>query len=146
MSIHLPPPIDLYLKTESSGEVNSLSECFAPNATVRDESHTYEGLAAIRRWMTATKKKYNHTVTPLEISGTVLKAKLAGNFPGSPVTLEFRFALEGTIGGGNYATDPADFTISVFNSGFPGCPPPTRLAENGPCGTFGGQDSPIVCQ
>ena len=95
MSVPLPPPIDLYVNIENSGDVDALSECFASNATVRDEGHTYEGLPAIREWKVETKKKYNHTVAPLEIVGTVLKAKLSGNFPGSPVTLEFRFVLEG---------------------------------------------------
>ena len=98
MSIHLPPPIDLYVEAENSGNVESLSECFAPDATVRDESRTYKGLAAIKEWKADTKKKYNHTVAPLEIARrggkTVLKAKLSGNFPGSPVTLEFSFVLE----------------------------------------------------
>ena len=50
MSIHLPPPIDLYVKIENSGDVEALSECFASNATVRDEGHTYEGLACIKEW------------------------------------------------------------------------------------------------
>jgi len=95
MSIHLPPAIDLYLKAENSGQVEALSDCFAPDATVRDERRTYEGLAAIKEWKAETKRKYKHTVAPLQITGTVLKAKLSGNFPGSPVTLEFRFVLEG---------------------------------------------------
>jgi SnoaL-like protein len=95
MSIHLPAAIDLYVKAENSGDVEAMSECFAPNATVRDEGRTHRGLAAIKEWKAETKRKYNHTATPLEITGTVLKAKLAGNFPGSPVTLEFRFVLEG---------------------------------------------------
>ena len=98
MSIHLPPAIDLYVKAENDGDVESLSECFAPDAIVRDEGHTYEGLAAIKEWKAETKKKYNHSVEPLEVAQrdgkTVLKAKLTGNFPGSPVTLEFSFVLE----------------------------------------------------
>ena len=97
MSIRLPPPIDLYVKIENSGDVDALSECFASNATVRDEGHTYEGLAAIKAWKAETKKKYSHTIAPLEVAHrdgkTVLKARLTGNFPGSPVTLEFSFVL-----------------------------------------------------
>jgi len=99
MSIHLPRPIDLYVKAENSGDVEALSECFAPDATVRDEGRTYKGLAAIKEWKAETKKKYNHTVFPLQVAErdakTVLKAKLAGNFPGSPVTLELSFMLQG---------------------------------------------------
>jgi len=98
MTIHLPPPIDLYVKIENSGDVEALSECFASNATVRDEGHTYEGLACIKEWKIETKKKYNQTVAPLAVAQrdgkSVLKAKLTGNFPGSRVTLEFSFALE----------------------------------------------------
>jgi hypothetical protein len=98
MSIRLPPPVDLYVKIENSGDVEALSECFASNATVRDEGHAYEGLAAIREWKADTKRKYNHTVAPLGVAHrdgkTILKARLTGNFPGSPVTLEFSFVLE----------------------------------------------------
>jgi hypothetical protein len=98
MSIDLPPPIDLYVRIENSGHVDALSECFASSATVRDEGHTYEGLAAIREWKAETKKKYKHTIAPLEVAHrdgkTVLKAKLTGNFPGSPLTLQFSFVLE----------------------------------------------------
>ena len=96
--MHLPPAVDLYVKAENAGDVESLSECFAPHATVHDEGRTYVGLAAIREWKAETKKKYNHTVEPLgaaERNGkTVLKARLTGNFPGSPATLEFSFVLE----------------------------------------------------
>jgi hypothetical protein len=99
MSIHLPRPIDLYVKAENSGDVETMSECFAADATVRDEARTYKGLAAIKEWKAQTKKKYNHTVAPLELARrdgkTVLKARLSGDFPGSPVTLEFSFVLEG---------------------------------------------------
>ena len=98
MSATLPPPIDLYVRIENSSDLEALSDCFASNATVRDEGHTHQGLAAIKEWMADTKKKYHHTIAPLEMSHregrTVLKAKLAGNFPGSPVTLEFSFVLE----------------------------------------------------
>jgi len=98
MSIQLPPPVDLYVRIENSGDVEALSECFASNATVRDEGHIYEGLAAITEWKADTKSKYNHTVVPLEVvdrdGKTVLKAKLTGSFPGSPVTLEFGFVLK----------------------------------------------------
>jgi hypothetical protein len=98
MSIPLPPPIDLYVRIENSSDLEALSGCFASNATIRDEGHTHQALAAIREWMADTKKKYHHTIAPLEVGNrdgrTVLKAKLAGNFPGSPVTLEFSFVLE----------------------------------------------------
>ena len=98
MSLPLPPPIALYVKLENAGDTETLSECFTPNATVRDEGRTYEGLAAIKAWKAETKKKYHHTVTPLDVAQqhgkTVLTATLTGDFPGSPVTVNFAFVLE----------------------------------------------------
>jgi len=41
MSIQLPPPIALYVQLENAGDTDTLSACFAPNAMVRDEGHTY---------------------------------------------------------------------------------------------------------
>ena len=97
MSIRLPDPIDRYVQIANSGAAEAASECFAPNAIVHDEGQTYQGVAAIKNWMAATKKKYGHTVAPLELAEhggqSVLKARLTGNFPGSPVTVNFRFVL-----------------------------------------------------
>jgi hypothetical protein len=98
VSIPLPHPIDLYVKLENSGDVEAVADCFAFNATVRDEGQTYDGPAAIKEWMAATKRKYNHTVAPLELaySGgkTLLTAELTGSFPGSPAMLEFIFVVK----------------------------------------------------
>ena len=99
MSIQLPAAIDLYLKAENSADIDVLSECFTQDAVVRDERRTYKGLAAIRKWKAETKAKYQHTVEPLSITAqggnTLVKVRLAGNFPGSPIMLDFEFTLEG---------------------------------------------------
>ena len=97
MSIQFPAPVERYIQIANSGTAEAASECFAPDATVYDEGQTYEGMAAIRNWMTATKKKYGHTVVPLQLAErggqSVLKARLTGNFPGSPITVNFSFVL-----------------------------------------------------
>jgi SnoaL-like domain len=97
MSIQLPDPIDRYVQIANSGKAEAVSECFAPDATVYDEGQTYEGVTAIKNWMAATRKKYDHTVTPLELAErgnqSILKARLTGNFPGSPITVNFSFVL-----------------------------------------------------
>jgi hypothetical protein len=99
MPIDLPPLIDLYVKAENASDIEAFSQCFAPGATVRDEGRSYQGLAAIREWMTEAKKKYSHTIEPLELADldgrTVLTARLTGNFPGSPLTADFTFILAG---------------------------------------------------
>ena len=97
MSIQLPDPIDRYVQIANSGTADAVPECFAPDATVYDEGQTYEGVASIKDWMAATKKKYGHIITPLELAErdgqSVLKARLTGDFPGSPVTVNFSFVL-----------------------------------------------------
>jgi hypothetical protein len=99
MPIRLPDPIARYVQIANSGAAEAAAECFAPDATVRDEGQTHEGVAAIRDWMAATKQKYGHTIAPLELEqrddGSVLKARLTGNFPGSPITVNFSFRLAG---------------------------------------------------
>src|SRR3977135_3875055 len=99
MSIQLPVPIEHYVQIANAGSHEAVPECFALDATVYDEGQTYEGVAAIRNWMAATRKKYGHTIAPLEFAErggqNVLKARLTGNFPGSPITVNFSFVLAG---------------------------------------------------
>jgi hypothetical protein len=99
MSIQLPAPVERYIHIENSSALEAVPECFAPGAIVHDEGQKYEGVNAIKNWMATTKKKYGHTVTALDLvegdGQTVLTARLAGNFPGSPVTVNFNFVLAG---------------------------------------------------
>ncbi|MEA2941320.1 MAG: hypothetical protein QOD09_1849 [Bradyrhizobium sp.] len=99
MSLQLPVPIERYIQIANSGTPEAAAECFAADAIVRDEGQTYQGVAAIKKWMAATKKKYGHTVTPLELTDragqNILKVRLAGSFPGSPITVNFNFVLAG---------------------------------------------------
>jgi hypothetical protein len=99
MLLQLPVPIERYIQIANSDTPEAAPECFATDAIVRDEGQTYEGVAAIKNWMAATKKKYGHTITPLELAEqggqSVLKARLAGSFPGSPITVNFNFVLAG---------------------------------------------------
>ena len=99
MSVDLPTPIAIYIAAENRGDVEALAQCFAEDAVVRDEDKTIEGLAAIKQWKAETRKKYQHTVEPLASTQkdgrTVVTNRLTGNFPGSPIELEFVFTLDG---------------------------------------------------
>jgi ketosteroid isomerase-like protein len=96
---NLPAPIAIYIAAENRGDTEALAHCFAEDAVVRDEGQTIEGLAAIKRWKAETKKKYQHTVEPLAAAQkdgkTIVTNRLTGNFPGSPIELEFAFTLDG---------------------------------------------------
>jgi hypothetical protein len=95
---NLPRPIATYIEAENSVDVNLFDQCFAQDAVVRDESATYKGLAEIKNWKAETKKKYHHTVEPLSIveqnGKFTLTNRLTGNFPGSPIELDFVFTIE----------------------------------------------------
>jgi exopolysaccharide biosynthesis predicted pyruvyltransferase EpsI len=96
---NLPKPIALYILAVNRGDSEALAECFAGDAVVRDENETREGLAAIKRWVAETKEKYQHTMEPLasvlKDGRTIVTNRLSGNFPGSPIELEFVFTLHG---------------------------------------------------
>src|SRR5258708_3544278 len=99
MSVDLPAPIATYIAAENRGDTEALEQCFAEHAVVRDEGRTIEGVAAIKRWKAETKRKYQHTVEPLASvqkgDKTIVTNRLTGNFPGSPIELQFIFALDG---------------------------------------------------
>ena len=95
---NLPRPIALYIAAENSGDIEAVAKCFAESAMVWDENQTIEGLDAIKKWKAETKKKYQHTIEPLaytqEDDKTIVTNRLTGNFPGSPIELEFVFTLD----------------------------------------------------
>jgi hypothetical protein len=99
MSLDLPQPIAAYIAAENGHDPEALAQFFSEHAVVRDEGRTITGLAAIKLWKAETKKKYRHTVEPLasvqKNDETIVTNRLTGNFPGSPIKLEFVFRLEG---------------------------------------------------
>jgi hypothetical protein len=99
MSIALPTPIAEYFAADERADADALAHCFVEHGVVRDESHTYQGVAAIKDWSVAAKSKYHHTVEPLDASEregkTVVIGKVSGDFPNSPLNLEHIFELEG---------------------------------------------------
>jgi hypothetical protein len=96
---NLPKPIAVYVSAENSGNASLFDQCFAENATLRDENEIHNGLAEIKKWKAETKRKYQHTVDPLRIverdGKFTVTNRLTGNFPGSPIELEFVFTLAG---------------------------------------------------
>jgi ketosteroid isomerase-like protein len=95
----LPTPIAVYIAAENRGDAEALAQCFAGDAVVRDEGQTIEGLAAIKQWTAETRRKYRHMIEPLasaQKGGKIIVTnRLTGNFPGSPIELEFVFTLHG---------------------------------------------------
>ncbi|HEY8148794.1 MAG TPA: nuclear transport factor 2 family protein [Vicinamibacteria bacterium] len=99
MLLALPTPVATFFAAENEQNLDALAGCFAEHAVVRDEGRTIEGPSDIKQWMREAKAKYQHTVEPIEVSSregkTVVLARVAGNFPNSPLDLEHAFTIEG---------------------------------------------------
>lgn len=98
MTLELPKPVAAYFAADRA-DAEAVSRCFAENAVVKDESLTYNGRAAIRKWKEEASSKYEYTCDPLACEGIdnkcIVTCWLVGNFPGSPADLRFAFELTG---------------------------------------------------
>lgn len=92
--------IDRYFELAPSPDRDAYFALFAPDATVEDEGRERHGIAEIRAWRTEVPRvTYTvQSVAPAE-AGHLAVARIAGDFPGSPVdlTYAFRFDAEGRI-------------------------------------------------
>jgi SnoaL-like protein len=99
MRLDLPKPIAEYFAAENTRDADALARCFVADGVVHDEGGSFYGTAAIRDWNAAAREKYHHTVTPLSAvdrdGTTIVAGRVAGDFPGSPVTLDHIFRLKG---------------------------------------------------
>jgi hypothetical protein len=64
---------------------------------VEDEGQTHTGADEVRQWKRETEYRYTYTIEPTELEQRngkwIITAKLAGNFPGSPVDLVYEFTI-----------------------------------------------------
>jgi ketosteroid isomerase-like protein len=95
----LPPSVTDFIRAQNSRDSDAVGACFAEDAVVRDEDHEMRGLQAIKEWSDKSFKRFQYEIAPtgLDVTGenTVLTATVTGNFPGSPVSLDFNFVLKG---------------------------------------------------
>ena len=98
MSNVLPPILAEYFAGEQHSTTDAVERCFSADAKVRDEGHVYQGVAAIKAWKQAAQAKYQYSVEPLNVAEadgiTRVRARLAGNFPGSPAEVTYQFELQ----------------------------------------------------
>lgn len=97
--MHLPTPIRTYFTAQAPQDGDALAAAFAPDAIVFDEGQTHRGPDQIRQWWLAAKGKYRHHADPVDAAEqggkTVVRARVSGDFPGSPAMLTFTFGLSG---------------------------------------------------
>jgi len=96
--IDLPAPVAAYFAADTTG-AEAVAHCFADDAVVIDEQQEHRGRTAIARWKAEASAKFRYTVERLgvHVSGdqTTVTGRVTGEFPGSPVELQYRFTLEG---------------------------------------------------
>jgi hypothetical protein len=99
MPSDLPTPVAKFIAAENAEDADALARCFMQDAVVRDERRTHTGRPAIRAWNADAKTKYRHTIAPLHSATrdgkTVVRMRLTGSFPGSPVEVDFAFTPAG---------------------------------------------------
>ena len=97
MNINVPTLVATYLAAEQAKDSETLGQCFREDAVVRDEGREHRGVAAIRAWHREANAKFRYVVEPLEASVTgaavVVRARVTGDFPGSPVEMRFNFTV-----------------------------------------------------
>lgn len=97
--LELPAAIARYFDAQNAHDPDAAAACFEDDGTVRDESRTHVGREAIRAWQAGPVAAYEVTVEPLEVSqedgATIVKARVSGKFPGSPIVLSHRFEAAG---------------------------------------------------
>ena len=78
-------------------DLEAAVNAFAADAVVKDEGHTYSGRQAIREWRVASRKMYDFVSEPFDLfirdDVVTVRANVCGNFPGSPVVLDYDFRL-----------------------------------------------------
>jgi hypothetical protein len=99
VKIELPDAVASYFNAQNAHDPGAVAACFDEDGEVRDESQTHSGRAAIRAWQAGPVARYQTTTVPLSVrhdaGAVIVTARVSGQFPGSPITLDHRFELAG---------------------------------------------------
>jgi SnoaL-like domain len=97
MALNVPEPVAGLLAAEEAEDADVLSRCFTEDGTVHDEGRDYHGRTSIQQWKKEVDAKYRYLLQPVNAQThgdkVVLRARLTGEFPGSPVDLDYIFKL-----------------------------------------------------
>jgi ketosteroid isomerase-like protein len=98
MTINLPRIVQEYVDASNKHDVDSILYCFLDDAVVRDEGETLHGKKAIEGWIAKTIERYKFQFKPFTVKDdnaeVVVGVEVSGTFDGSPVSLDYRFAIE----------------------------------------------------
>jgi hypothetical protein len=97
MTLNVPEPVAAYLAAEEAKDPDSLFRCFTEDGMVHDEGRDYRGRNSIRQWKQEVDTKYRYILQTVDAQThgdkVVVRVRLTGEFPGSPVELDHIFKL-----------------------------------------------------
>src|ERR1700693_4865587 len=97
MALDVPEPVAAYLAAEEAKDADALSRCFTEDGIVHDEGRDYRGRDSIPRWKREADTKYRYVLQTVNAQThgdkVNVRARLTGEFPGSPVELDHIFKL-----------------------------------------------------
>ncbi len=97
MALDVPEPVAAYVAAQETKDADTLSPCFTEDGTVHDEGQDYHGRDSIRRWKQAADAKYRYVLQTVNVQTlgilVTVRARLTGDFPGSPVEVDHIFRL-----------------------------------------------------
>jgi ketosteroid isomerase-like protein len=93
----LPVAVARFVEAANRCDASAAANCFTADASVHDENQDFDGRSAIRAWVAATGRKYRPAFTVMRASvngdDVDLAVAVSGEFPGSPVTLDYLLRL-----------------------------------------------------
>lgn len=87
--------IDSYFQRADGPDPEDYLHLFAPTAVVEDDGHRHTGIDAIRTWRSSTIPARFDVLDVSVGKAATARARISGEFPGSPVVLVHRFEFDG---------------------------------------------------
>jgi hypothetical protein len=98
MKTDVPSVITSYFEASNANDIEALVALFSADANVSDENQTHRGTVEIKAWAQDVRTKFTFTTKVLTTterdSVVVVTTNLSGDFPGSPVDLDYTFTLD----------------------------------------------------
>lgn len=96
--MNVPRVINSYFDADTRQDAEAMMASFSDNPVVEDDAARHQGADAIRAWWMAAKRETQYLAEPLEgrVDGpsTTIRARVSGQFPGSPIILTYTFLVE----------------------------------------------------
>lgn len=95
--MNLPNVVSDLVAAQNNFDSAAYAKSFSETAVVYDEGKTHNGRKEIEAWIADANERYNATMKPVGYeereTESILKAETSGNFPGSPIVLNYYLVI-----------------------------------------------------